>query len=286
MTLFLDFRTHGDGGAILSPPRIYDAATGGGGDNRGKHLNAVPAENHEGKHLVLAAHGFNVSRADGIACLTKLEQMLNLGPDYAFIGVLWPGSWHHIVINYPGEGRDAAKTGDHLAAFIDKSLGLAESVSFLSHSLGGRVVLQTVRTMKVRAREVCVTAGAVDSRCVAPGQAYDACRRNASRITVLHSESDNALGAVYSAGTLAGGLLHLDDHPFGTALGLRGSNPRALAAISNSRIPEDQEHDHGDYFPSSKPGTTNGRVDRSVAIMARAIRGEAVAWPHRNRIDR
>lgn len=285
MTLFLDFRTASDAGDILQRPRIYDAGpTAPAGGGIGKPLDRIPDERIANRHVVLATHGFNVSRVDGISCLAALEQKLNLGPDYAVIGVLWPGSWHHLVINYPSEGRDASKTGDCLAAFLATDLTRAASLSFLSHSLGGRVMLQAVRQLKGRAREVCVTAAAVDSRSIAPGRGYDAVRGKADRITVLSSESDLVLCAVYPAGALAALALHLDDHPFGAALGLKGSDPRVLPAVANSPIPRNQGHDHGDYYPD--PARPNARADRSIAAMARAVAGDTVYWPHSGRIDR
>ena len=60
-----------------------------------------------------------------------------------FVGLLWPGDsvWLH-ALSYPEEPRVANKAGQLIAPFIENNLSAAASISFASHSLGARVVLE------------------------------------------------------------------------------------------------------------------------------------------------
>ena len=281
MTLFLDYRTDDQAGDIRPDPAIYDARMVAGAVRREANLPRVPADRLAARHVVFATHGFNVNRRDGTACLEALERELNLGPGVLFIGVLWPGSWYVKAINYPTEGKDASACGDKLAAFATRGLAGAAAVSFLSHSLGGRLILQAVKGLKDQTREirqVCMVAPAVDDRCLAPGKAYETARRKAGRTTVLASEKDEALGAVYSAGSFAAAILG-DDHPYGSALGLKGARPVPLAGLEVCQIPKALVYRHGDYFPPSDPGQTNPKASKSIRVMAAALGGGSVVWP-------
>jgi hypothetical protein len=100
-----------------------------------------------GRHVLIASHGFNVNRADGIACLSNWESLLQLPQPYsAFLGLLWPGDsvWAH-GLDYPDEPKIADEAGALLAEFSDANFQDAASISFASHSLGARVVLATIR---------------------------------------------------------------------------------------------------------------------------------------------
>jgi esterase/lipase superfamily enzyme len=280
MTLFLDYRTHDQAGDVTPDPFLYDARRVGGAIQRGPRLTALPSALLSGRHVLFATHGFNVNRKDGIGALERLEAQLALGPGYLFLGVLWPGSWHLPVVNYPAEGKDAQTCGDKLAVFAAANLGSATAVSFLSHSLGGRLVLQAVKKLKNDnrdVRQICLAAPAVDDHCLGPGKAYDAARLKAGRTTVMASESDEALGAIYSAGSFAAKFVG-DGHPFGTALGLKGARPEPLARVALCEIPKDQNHRHGDYLPPGDPARTNPRSISSIRVMASAITGGPIAW--------
>src|ERR1035441_11032352 len=97
----------------------------------------------QGRHLLIASHGFNVNRSDGIDCLSNWESLLQLPQPYsAFVGLLWPGDsvWAH-GLDYPEEPKIANEAGSLFAQFIDDHFQDAASISFASHSLGARLVL-------------------------------------------------------------------------------------------------------------------------------------------------
>ncbi len=273
MTLYLNCRTQAIGGSIVSEPYVLE----GDGTIDPVALRTlgwdIPAERIAGRTVVLATHGFNVSYAAGVPSLAQVERALDLGPGYVFIGVLWPGDYWIPVINYPAEAGDAVRCGQLVAQFANEKLRAAAAVSFLSHSLGGRLVLEAVKNLRRRAHEVCLTAAAVDDDCLGTAQ-YLAARANADRVSVLASRRDRVLRIAYPVGDFVSDLLFRDDDsPFRLALGYHGPRPFGLEHVAPAQIPDTDGYDHGDYFSASPMGA------RAERFMSEALRGVPHVWP-------
>jgi hypothetical protein len=272
VTLFLNFRTGGIGGSIVSDPYVLE------GDGTASPVAlrtlgwSIPAERIVGRTVVFAVHGFNVSYADGVHALAQVEGALQLGPGFVFVGVLWPGDYWLPVVNYPAEAGDAVRCGRLLAKFVNQTLGRAGAVSFLSHSLGGRLVLEAVTYLDRRAHEVCLAAAAVDDDCLGGAQ-YEAARANAERISVLASTSDKVLRIAYPVGDFLSDILYDSDSPWRRALGYHGPRPERLEDVAHAQIPAPEGYDHGDYFSSSEKGVL------AELFMSEALRGLPHAWP-------
>lgn len=279
MTHFITVRSTDIGG------KIQDAwiMESSGGD----HPSYIPldakrvGEEIAGKELVLAVHGFNVSRPKGVRSMITLEAALDLSPDQAFFGVLWPGDFWLPVVNYPAEARDAVKSGAKIAALLNGPLSTAGSYTFVSHSLGGRVLLETVSQLDRTARVVCITAGAVDDNCLQ--SQYAEVKDKADRIHVLASERDVVLQLAYPLGDFASDLLWRDnDSPWRGALGRSGPNPgEARPRVQHRQIPSSLGYDHGDYFPPGD-GSQGGPKWRGAADYIRAcLDGKPDTFPER-----
>jgi len=275
VSLFLDFRTAGVGGGILDEPRVLE----GNGLIDPPDLRylgqTLPAARIAGREVVFVTHGFNVSRREGVHALARLERDLNLPSAFVFVGVLWPGDWWIPVINYPAEAGDAVQCGRLLAMFVNTSLSLAGDVSLVSHSLGGRLVLEAVKHLSRPAREVCVLAAAVDDDCLTSPQ-YDAARKNAKRISVLASRGDLVLRVAYPAGDFFSDIFYDDDNPARKALGYHGPRPRADRVL-HAQIP-DHQYGHGDYFPPADLNKPNG-TQKPEAFISEALLGVPHGWP-------
>lgn len=279
MTRYLTLRTHDKGGAVHYPHAI-DC------DPSVQPLAYRPTPDAEvrsfvtNKHVVLAIHGFNVSRPHGVTSLGALETALALPSDqYAFFGVLWPGDFWLPVVDYPWEAGHAVTAGQKLAAYIADFFGLAQSISLISHSLGGRVLLEAVQDMKRPADQLCIAAGAVDRDCLV--KQYLGAARNAGRIAVLSSKKDQVLKLAYPAGDFISDVLLGDnDNPWTIALGLKGPPPPVLAPLFGNAIPTTLAYDHGDYFPPSDPvPPVPGKWNDAVKYMRRVVTGQEGAWP-------
>ena len=105
MTQFLDCRLSAVGGELASSVGVYqgtsqnDYATLALGDL----VSSV-----RGRHVLIATHGFNVDRWDGVACLSNWGSLLQLPQASAFVGLLWPGDsiWAH-GLDYAVEAKVA-----------------------------------------------------------------------------------------------------------------------------------------------------------------------------------
>ena len=117
MTLYLNFRSQGVGGALVDPYLLE-----GNGTASPPALKAVAwadiAAKVAGKDVLLGVHGFNVSYRSGANAFGLLDGSLGLGASEIFIGVLWPGDFWIPAVNYPFEGSDAMECGRRLAHLL------------------------------------------------------------------------------------------------------------------------------------------------------------------------
>ncbi len=232
-----------------------------------------------GREVIIAIHGFNLSRPKAVRAYATLERMLALTDDQVFLGVCWPGDGWAPVVNYPWEASDARKCGDLLAAWLTTAIPRAQSFSFVSHSLGGRLLLQAVRSLARPAGEVCITAGAVDDDALV--KEFAALKDKARRVSVLTSRRDKVLLGAYPLGDLISDLFLGDKHsPWHGALGFYGPNPAgAPGNMTHRPIPKALGYDHGDYFPPTDGSAAAGKWQAAAAYMRRAINGEPDIWP-------
>jgi hypothetical protein len=278
MTLYLNLRTHAVGGSVADPYVLEGAPEGNPPALRSVGW-AELASLSGGKNVVFATHGFNVSYADGVRCLGRLEPLLGLGASDVFLGVLWPGDWWLPVVNYPFEGGVAMDSGRRVAAFCRRWMASAQNFSFISHSLGARVILEAVENLDRRARVVCLTAAAVHRNCLDTD--YASAASNAAAVSILASHSDWVLRVAFEIGDPIADVLHDDHTPFQKALGYDGPPVPARSPISSPwQISDAANYGHSNYLP---PSTVSPVGDRKwldpAGFMARALRGQPQTWP-------
>ncbi len=126
--------------------------------------------------------------------------------------------WDATTINFPAAESETEDVGETVAemaeAFYDAGGG---NVRLVGHSLGGRVVLETVNHLGADySIETVAPLGAAadgDTVCgggISQGEWYDGIANNADEVRNYHSENDSTVGSAY------GGI-------FGAALGTDGS---------------------------------------------------------------
>ena len=276
MVLIINQRTAGYGG-VIARADCWESAGGETPDYTpvlAADLDRITAN----KQVIVAIHGFNVNRPDAVRAYVTLRRELNLTGNQIFFGVVWPGDGWVPVVNYPWEAGDAVNCGRHLAAWLTAAMPRASGFNFVSHSLGGRVLLEAVRTLGTKAAQVCITAGAVDDDVLAAS--YVAVKDKAQRISVLSSTKDVVLAAAYPLGDFVSDIFLGDrDSPWRGALGRTGPHPtEADPPVSTCQIPATPAYGHGNYFPPGDGGDGNGRWKKSVAFMRRALNGEPNRW--------
>jgi hypothetical protein len=249
VTLFIDLRASSCGGLCAdgAVPRIGETNIS----------DEAFASRVRGRDLVLATHGFNVDRADGIRSLSAWEGLCRLPASCLFVGVLWPGDSKFVpVLDYPAEGDEAITAGKHLAAYLNAQASAAASISFVSHSLGARMVLQTLRGLQRRARRLMLMAGAIENDCLT--NEYGDAAGKADEIVVLSSRKDWVLEYAFPIGNPVGELI-MHGHPyFKTALGRDGpAQPIPSGQCGGEwQIPDGWKYVHGDYLPGGGGGSS------------------------------
>lgn len=247
MTWFLDLRANPVGGGVASHVTLRQ----GGGHY--PYLDGF-LDQVRGRDLLLATHGFNVDRADGIAKLSAWEALLQLPDNYLFVGVLWPGDSRWVpVLDYPVEDREATDSAALLASFVRSNFGAALSLSFSSHSLGARVLLETVRRLTnagVPVNQAVVMAGAIDDDCLATQYADSVAKLR--DISLLASLEDDVLKWAFPLGNPLAGIIS-EGHPYWRgALGRYGPSGRRPANLGSAwQIPDAWNYGHGNYLGAS-----------------------------------
>jgi hypothetical protein len=248
MTLFIDLRASANGGLCAPGATAWK-------DGTLPVSESDFADQVRGRDLVLATHGFNVDRDHGIRSLSGWEGLCSLPPNCLFVGVLWPGDSRYLpVLDYPVEGDEAITAGRHLAAFLNDHAAGAASLSFASHSLGARMVLETLAGLNRGVRRLVLMAGAIENNCLQ--REYSAAAGKAEKIHILASRSDWVLQFAFPLGNPVGQIL-MHGHPyFRTALGRDGPDqPIPLEQQGGVwQIPDPWKYVHSDYLPGNPGG--------------------------------
>lgn len=269
----ISLRSHRVGGGVAPPGFLSGDATAAGGKMTPVSEQAMQSL-LRGKDVIFATHGFNVNYEDGLLALGRLADNLALGARWQFVGILWPGDFWVPAINYPWEASDAVTCGNHIARLCNGMFSQAASFSFISHSLGGRVILQAA-TRIPKVKMLCLTAAAVDSDVLSSKQ-YAAAYANSEKVYVLSSRKDKVLRYAYPAGDFFSDIFGDDDSPFRGALGRKGPRPFPSGGHAvHDPIPNEAAYDHGHYLPSS----SGDRWKKVAAYMKAAVLGEHPVWP-------
>lgn len=233
----------------MAPVKILDADRPGyTGDLTKELLDAI-----RGREIFLGTHGFEVNQADGIAHLTYWFNNLQIGSAIP-IGILWPGDCIlPIFVDYIVEGREAINSGKELSTFLNANLTGAASFSFASHSLGARVVLQTIAGLDggPQIRRVLLMAGAIDDNCFTAE--YSAAADKIEEISILASTCDDVLAFAYPLGNPLQGIIDRGHPYYHAALGRTGPAQPSLVGPRlhpNWQIPSTLAYGHHNYLPS------------------------------------
>ncbi len=160
----------------------------------------------------------------------------------------WPGplDWLDALV-YPAAVHTAQQAAVLLADLIERIPGLLRA-HFVAHSLGCRVVLETLNFLWARGRlsigAICLMAASVERDTVAPGGRFAdllaALGEAGSEILVLHSRRDQVLRFTFPLGQTGAGEGFLPE-----ALGLEGPPPGMPGRVTGRRV---AGANHGDYW--------------------------------------
>lgn len=251
--LQLYLRKKTEGGSIRSPAEIR-----------------AQADELTRRECLVLVHGFNNTDSEASEAylgFRSREKEIFSPPDpqtyeHLFGDAFWPGDadwWSFFdkadFLIYPAAVHTAVRAATELANALWRMPNL-ETVDFIGHSLGSRVVLETLLLLRTRAlprvRRVALMAAAVPSEMLEPGgRFYDlliALHGEGTTIDILHSSADTVLHYAFPPGqSLAGGREASE-----RALGRFGPSPLMPGYRSNISEREIDGAAHGDYWGHSR----------------------------------
>lgn len=272
MTYFIDVRAESAGGSpVADADDVVVRTDAKPTPNPNQPLDAELAKSVQGRDVLLGTHGFHVDRACGIDYLSHWNEWLQLGENGFFVGVLWPGDSRWVpFIDYPVEGDEAIKSGQILADYLVKSFIGVNSLSFTSHSLGARTMLEAIRSLKgspFSLQTLTIMAGAIDDTCLV--DEYQDAAQQMTKISVLASNCDDVLKWAFPAGNLASGIVTRGDPYWHGALGRCGPNPASQPAQlwQTAILPDSWNFGHHSYINSEGAAGAAGEA-RPVPLPA------------------
>jgi hypothetical protein len=247
---FLSTRAHSVGGSS-APVKVLDAGRPGfPGDLLPELVTEI-----RGRDVLFATHGFEVNQKDGMNELRFWLDAVDYG-NAVKIGIIWPGdAVIPLFVDYILEGREAISSGNYLATFMNANFSGAVSLSFASHSLGARVVLQTISGLddSFQVRRVLLMAGAIDDDCLV--DEYKSAADKVEEISLLASLEDKVLALAFPLGNPLQGIIDRG-HPYHqAAIGHAGPAqpyPTEGQLQSGWQIPNNLDYGHHNYLPSGQ----------------------------------
>ncbi len=268
MRYVLDFRGNAVGGPVV-PGKLVQVSDQVTGPEADANLRAEPK-------VTFLLHGFNVNREEGRTGLLNLADRLPFAGNGAVVATLWPGDHWVGFASFPFEGNDADDTAVELAQFITDVIDPETPISFVTHSLGARVAMETVEILLVEefpVAQVCLMAAAIDDYSVSSEQDYRAAAEHSARVAVLSSREDEVLKYAYPARDLLESFVFFWRDSFGLALGYHGPKPSDETDgavpdnVMHEAIPNAKNSNHGDYIPDPLPNANQ----RSAAGFANDV---------------
>ena len=155
-----------------------------------------------------------------------------------------------MAANYrlPVEGEVAIHSGQLLRPFLSQWFAAANSISFVSHSLGARTVLESIRRLTLPVRSLALMAGAIEDDCLL--DEYRDAAQKVAEISILASEWDEVLALAFPIGNLVEGIL-TPTHPlWHSAIGRSGPQaPYPAPLHKNWQIPDAWNYGHLQHLP-------------------------------------
>jgi hypothetical protein len=245
---FLSCRTSATGGDV-GPVLVTDGNL--------TYTDTSPLLNEvRGRDVLIAFHGFNVHQAGAVDHMQQWQRLLTLEGNALFLGGLWPGdsSWLG-ALEYAFAAKAAMRSGKAFADYLNRNFQTVRSISFVSHSLGARVALQTIQQLSASfdVRRLILMAPAVDDDSLT-GE-FAAAARRVGQVTVLGSKQDSVLKLAFPLGNPISGIFSRGHPYWHAALGREG--PSAYPSPNNIQpgwlLPDGWKVDHSDYLPPASP---------------------------------
>lgn len=254
-----------------------------GGDVLGQVFVSGSGPNLPRTELLVLVHGFNNHLEEAQEAYRWFrrgqEAGLNVDGERTLEDLLtdtfWPGDadWAGPIdkldfLVYPVAVHHALTTAQRFAAYLSSRTDV-HVIHFIGHSLGCRVVLETIRALKdagagSRIGKVCLMAAAVPTSMVMPGAELAGAMTAPSNLRVLYSPDDLVLEFAFAPGQTISGE---GEGFFPTAIGRYGDVPLSPGHVEREQI---AGAGHGDYWGAhAEESAPQGNASRqSVASLS------------------
>lgn len=301
--VFISFRAAGVGGGVTAAEmyavKAFNAAWRWRDKGWSNALAPLPAGERSarlrGRDVWFVVHGYNCNRDRGIMSLGAMAQeYLGRGVQSAqyagaaydalgmprpvfeavedMIPVLWPGDAPGIGFlkgaSYPFEMTDVHRTAVEFGKLLRDPETRPGRVNFITHSLGARVALDTLRELAASPTPpafgtVLMMAPAADDDILDDPRFARVVERT-ERFVVLSSFEDKVLELAFPVGDVVERALHWTERASVRALGRYGPRLKkdspALGKVDWFQVRGRVEQDHNDYnpWPWDAPAASNG----------------------------
>ena len=243
----------------ISGITLREADRGGGVLPEARHvLGTAPLSTERVTFLI---HGFNVNMEDAKRSYAAFRESLQTATGGRHFGqicdVFWPGDyydhrragWVNTLLSaatYPLAVVKAKRCGEVLAKYIAAHCSATAELHFICHSLGNRVLLETIANLQRLGRgaiaSATLMAAAVPVDAVADGGLLaSAARPGCGRSLILHSRWDVILRYTFPLGTMPEAGAYWSE-----PVGLHGNPSITWAAGQTYLMPR---YGHGHYWP-------------------------------------
>lgn len=206
---------------------------------------------------IFLIHGFNVNQKDADQSYEAFRSRLNEKIENRYFGefydIYWPGDFYEgwagplngllSIGAYPLAVTKAIEAAPVLGEFILENFGPSVGLHFICHSLGNRLLLETVHYLSKhgrRAASATMMAAAVLTDMVGESGRFEATRDDCGKTLVLHSAWDTVLRGAFPIGD---GLENTGT--WGEAIGLYGNPAQVWKGGPRHQMPR---YKHGQYW--------------------------------------
>ncbi len=158
----------------------------------------------QGGRVLVLVHGFNNTEEDAEGSYHKVMQYLSQAENSELythvIGYLWPG--YDDFYDYFAAKEDVEKIAGRMSGHLDKLSTVASSVDILAHSMGNRLILDSLLKLSEKNKDQKINhyysfAAAVGEESIERRQIYFPATQLCRKMTVFHSSHDDILKFVY-----------------------------------------------------------------------------------------
>jgi len=151
------------------------------------------------KRVILLIHGYNNEGDDVVRSYDIIDRNISIHLKEIYdsvIGYTWPGGDDRF--DYSAAKTRAGAVAPRVRRWLKDIADVAQAVDIMNHSMGGRVVLTSLRDARApKVRNLFNMASAVDNESIQINEKFYDSSKNCEVLYVFHSKNDSVLKNAY-----------------------------------------------------------------------------------------